>query len=75
MDKKIIIETKRRRAMTLLGQLERLTVARSNWSRRITIATNKYDEVQRRIDKLALQMAEARFQSDLDNSFKAVSNE
>ena len=51
---------------TTAGAVNALMEERAFWSRRLTIATNKLADVQRRLDTVTTQMAEDRLASDLE---------
>ncbi|NBR00785.1 MAG: hypothetical protein EBT97_10120 [Actinobacteria bacterium] len=62
----MIAATKRIRAKTTLGQLEKLLAERAKAQRRVTLARDRLDLINRNIAKLAQTMAEQRFDSDLN---------
>ena len=62
----MITATKRIRAKTTLGQLEKLLAERAKAQRRVTLARDRLDLINRNIAKLAQSMAEQRFESDLN---------
>ena len=62
----MIAATKRIRAKTTLGQLEKLLAERAKAQRRVTLARDRLDLINRNIAKLAQSMAEQRFESDLN---------
>ena len=62
----MIAATKRIRAKTTLGQLEKLLAERAKAQRRVTLARDRLDLINRNIAKLAQTMAEQRFESDLN---------
>lgn len=62
----MIAATKRIRAKTTLGQLEKLLAERAKAQRRVTLARDRLDLINRNIAKLAQSMAEQRFDSDLN---------
>jgi hypothetical protein len=62
----MITATKRIRAKTTLGQLEKLLAERAKAQRRVTLARDRLDLINRNIAKLAQTMAEQRFESDLN---------
>lgn len=62
----MIAATKRIRAKTTLGQLEKLLAERAKAQRRVTVARDRLDLINRNIAKLAQTMAEQRFESDLN---------
>lgn len=62
----MIAATKRIRAKTTLGQLEKLLAERAKVQRRVTLARDRLDLINRNIAKLAQTMAEQRFESDLN---------
>jgi hypothetical protein len=55
----------RARRRTTVGAFEALLEERSRWQRKATIAGNKLAAVQRRLDALTRELAEARFADDL----------
>jgi len=64
----MLAATKRARARTSLGKLEKLLAERTKWQRRQTIATTKLAAVQKQLDRLANDLASDRFDSDLNSS-------
>jgi hypothetical protein len=64
----MITATKRIRAKTTLGQLEKLLSERAKAQRRVTLARDRLDLINRNIAKLAQTMAEQRFESDLNQA-------
>ena len=64
----MIAATKRIRAKTTLGQLEKLLAERAKAQRRVTLARDRLDLINRNIAKLAQTMAEQRFESDLNQA-------
>lgn len=62
----MVAATKRIRAKTTLGQLEKLLADRAKAQRRVTLARDRLDLINRNIAKLAQTMAEQRFDSDLN---------
>ena len=64
----MITATKRIRAKTTLGQLEKLLAERAKAQRRVTLARDRLDLINRNIAKLAQTMAEQRFDSDLNQA-------
>lgn len=64
----MIAATKRIRAKTTLGQLEKLLAERAKAQRRVTLARDRLDLINRNIAKLAQTMAEQRFDSDLNQA-------
>lgn len=62
----MVAATKRIRAKTTLGQLEKLLAERAKAQRRVTLARDRLDLINRNIAKLAQSMAEQRFESDLN---------
>lgn len=59
-------QAQRLRRRTTAGAVNALMEERAFWSRRLTIATNKLADVQRRLDTVTTQMAEDRLASDLE---------
>ena len=55
------------RRKTTLGKLEALLTERALWQRKQTIATNKLAETQRKIEALAISLADEKFNSELEN--------
>jgi hypothetical protein len=64
----MIAATKRIRAKTTLGQLEKLLADRAKAQRRVTLSRDRLDLINRNIAKLAQTMAEQRFDSDLEKA-------
>lgn len=55
--KSFITDSRRRESATSNGKLTALQAERTRWQRKATIAGNKLADVNRRLDKLAEEMA------------------
>lgn len=62
---RMVRATKRCRAKTTLGKLERIVAERSRWQRKATIARNKLATIDRRIAQIANDLAAAKLGEEL----------
>ena len=63
----LVRATKRVRAQTSIGRLEKLQAEQTRWLRRSTFARNKLAGIRAEIESLASTLAEEKFAGELDS--------